>query len=246
MVEMRTLLFELRPESLETEGLVVGLGKQAVALSARHEVLVETDLCEEPQVPLVAKEALYRIGQEALHNAFKHAGPTKVELQLRSSKSEVVLEVCDDGKGFDPRAPTRVILACTRWKSGRPALVARSRWTAESAAARSSVLASHSSPSCSRAGRPRRCFHVLGLAQVHDRLRLASGIVILDLPPLLGYAYTPIAAQAAEAIILVIRAGVTPVDIAQQAIARLGNQSPRGVVLNGVHSSLPSWAYHLF
>src|SRR5205823_523285 len=40
LVEMRALIFELRPESLETEGLVSALTKQAAALHARHNLLV--------------------------------------------------------------------------------------------------------------------------------------------------------------------------------------------------------------
>ena len=101
MAEMRTLLFELRPESLETEGLVAGLQKQAAALSARHEIPVEATLSEEPAASLAVKEALYRIAQEALHNTFKHAQPTRVELRLEGEDGAIVLEVRDDGCGFD-------------------------------------------------------------------------------------------------------------------------------------------------
>jgi signal transduction histidine kinase len=101
MAEMRTLLFELRPESLETEGLVAGLQKQAAALAARHEVPVEAALGDEPAASLAVKEALYRITQEALHNTFKHAQPTSVELRLEQVDGAIVLEVRDDGCGFD-------------------------------------------------------------------------------------------------------------------------------------------------
>jgi PAS domain S-box-containing protein len=73
LAEMRALIFELRPESLETEGLIAALEKQASALRARHEVEVEAVLCDEPNVSLEKKEALYRITQEALHNTVKHA-----------------------------------------------------------------------------------------------------------------------------------------------------------------------------
>jgi signal transduction histidine kinase len=104
MAEMRTLLFELRPESLETEGLVVGLQKLSEALSGRYEVPIETLLGAEPSVPVRVKEALYRIAQEALHNTFKHAAPTRVELRLDRSDGEILLEIWDDGKGFDTDA----------------------------------------------------------------------------------------------------------------------------------------------
>jgi len=51
LAEMRALIFELRPESLETEGLVAALEKQAAALRALHEIEVTTSLCDEPGAP---------------------------------------------------------------------------------------------------------------------------------------------------------------------------------------------------
>jgi signal transduction histidine kinase len=100
LAEMRALIFELRPESLETEGLVAALAKQAAAARARHELQVEADLSDEPALPPAAKEALYRIAQEALHNVVKHAGARRVTIRLASEGDAVVLEVADDGVGF--------------------------------------------------------------------------------------------------------------------------------------------------
>jgi signal transduction histidine kinase len=99
---MRALIFELRPESLETEGLVAALAKQGAALQARHDMLVQMDLCEEPALPLKVKQELYRIAQEAMHNTVKHARASKVDLVLRRTANAVILEVRDDGVGFDP------------------------------------------------------------------------------------------------------------------------------------------------
>ena len=65
-------------------------------------MLVQTDLCEEPALPLTVKQELYRIAQEALHNTVKHARASKVVLVLRQTANAVILEVCDDGVGFDP------------------------------------------------------------------------------------------------------------------------------------------------
>src|SRR5207245_4062434 len=103
LAEMRALIFELRPESLEREGLVAALAKQGAALQARHDMTVQTDLCEELALPLPVKQELYRIAQEALHNTVKHAHANKVDLVLRRTASAVILEVRDDGVGFDPR-----------------------------------------------------------------------------------------------------------------------------------------------
>jgi len=104
LAEMRALIFELRPESLETEGLVSALGKQAAALQARHQLVVSADLCQEPELPLRAKQELYRVAQEALHNTVKHAHARHVDLHLDQSPNGVTLEVRDDGTGFDTTA----------------------------------------------------------------------------------------------------------------------------------------------
>ncbi|MGH3088861.1 MAG: PAS domain S-box protein, partial [Rubrobacteraceae bacterium] len=102
LTEMRALIFELRPESLEAEGLAAALQKQAAATSARHEIPVRTVLGEEPDLALEAKEALYRIAQEALHNTVKHARASEVDLKLERGGTGISLEVSDDGAGFDP------------------------------------------------------------------------------------------------------------------------------------------------
>jgi signal transduction histidine kinase len=100
--EMRALIFELRPESLATEGLVTVLTKQAAALQARHGVEVHTELCDEPDVPLKVKQELCRVAQEALHNTAKHAHAGRVDLRLNWTPEAIVLEICDNGIGFDP------------------------------------------------------------------------------------------------------------------------------------------------
>jgi signal transduction histidine kinase len=102
LTEMRALIFELRPESLKLEGLVTALSKQAAAIRARRGLEVEADLCPEPEVAFEIKEALYRIAQEALHNAVKHAQASRLTLSLRSVDHHLILEVTDDGVGFDP------------------------------------------------------------------------------------------------------------------------------------------------
>jgi signal transduction histidine kinase len=101
LAEMRALIFELRPESLETEGLVSALSKQAAALQARYDVPVETDLCDEPSLSLTVKQELYRVAQEALHNTVKHAGASQVNVRLGQTAEAIILEIRDNGRGFD-------------------------------------------------------------------------------------------------------------------------------------------------
>jgi PAS domain S-box-containing protein len=80
---------------------VAALEEQAAALRARHQLTVASDLGEEPAVSLEVKHDLYRIAREALHNTVKHARATHVVLRLTRDDGALVLEVQDDGTGFD-------------------------------------------------------------------------------------------------------------------------------------------------
>jgi PAS domain S-box-containing protein len=102
MAEMRALIFELRPESLTEEGLVGALTKQAAAAQARYGLRIKLTVSREPSVPFAAKEALYRISQEALQNVIKHAHARSAEIALEQIDQDLVLTVRDFGKGFDP------------------------------------------------------------------------------------------------------------------------------------------------
>jgi PAS domain S-box-containing protein len=101
LAEMRALIFELRPESLEIEGLVAALDKQVAATAARYGIEVTSDLIEEPEMSLAQKEIFYRIGQEALHNVVKHARASKASVRLARDNGSFVLEVTDNGVGFE-------------------------------------------------------------------------------------------------------------------------------------------------
>jgi PAS domain S-box-containing protein len=102
--QMRALIFELRPESLESEGLVAAINRQLEAVQARKCISVQTVASAEPKLPLEAKLALYRIAQEALWNTVKHARARRVDVRLETAEAWVVLEIADDGVGFDPDA----------------------------------------------------------------------------------------------------------------------------------------------
>jgi signal transduction histidine kinase len=101
LAEMRALIFEMRPEALEQEGLVAALSRRAAALEAQYQLHVERALGDEPAVPLPVKEALYRIAQEAMHNTGKHAQATEIRLTLACRDETLILEVQDNGRGFD-------------------------------------------------------------------------------------------------------------------------------------------------
>jgi signal transduction histidine kinase len=101
LAEMRALIFELRPESLENEGLNAAIRKHVEAVQARHGIHVDFLPCEEPDLPLAVKEAVYRIAQESLTNVVKHSQATQVRVRLASTGAGLQLEVADNGTGFD-------------------------------------------------------------------------------------------------------------------------------------------------
>ncbi|MGE0601145.1 MAG: GAF domain-containing protein [Dehalococcoidia bacterium] len=101
LAETRALIFELVPESLEQQGLVLALERQAAAIRSRFRIDVSAILCDEPPLALRSKEALYRIAQESLHNIAKHAEATEVTLSLAADGTSATLLVRDNGKGFD-------------------------------------------------------------------------------------------------------------------------------------------------
>jgi PAS domain S-box-containing protein len=98
--EMRAVIFDLRPDSVEQEGLVCALDWQADLLRIRHQLKVATEFCAEPDLPLAVKEALYRIAREAVNNIAKHAGASRVTLRLDHRSDGTSLEIGDDGAGF--------------------------------------------------------------------------------------------------------------------------------------------------
>ncbi len=102
LAEMRALIFELRPESLEKEGLTAVLDRLSTAFAGRHDLRLQTKFDPEPDVPMPVKEAFYRIAQEALNNTSKHARAERIEVALTQRDGDLQLVVEDDGQGFDP------------------------------------------------------------------------------------------------------------------------------------------------
>jgi PAS domain S-box-containing protein len=98
---LRHLLFELRPPSLDREGLVAALRSYTSHLDDPP-VEVDGELGEEP--PRDIRALLFRIAQEAVTNARKHAGAAVVRIRVRSEEGGVRLLVEDDGSGFDVEA----------------------------------------------------------------------------------------------------------------------------------------------
>jgi signal transduction histidine kinase len=105
MEEMRSLIFELRPADLGSDGLVSTLRKHVDVLRRVHAAEIELDVeGDRPLGPAVERE-VFRIAQEALWNAVNHARARRLTVQLSMPDHRVVLTVADDGVGFDPLDP---------------------------------------------------------------------------------------------------------------------------------------------
>ncbi|MBN1217747.1 MAG: GAF domain-containing sensor histidine kinase [Anaerolineae bacterium] len=102
--EMRLMVYELRPLDLQREGLIGALHQRLSAVEGRVDIKARLVAEELVELPSPVEEGLYRIAQEALNNALKHAAATSVTVYLRVENEQVELEIVDDGKGFDPGA----------------------------------------------------------------------------------------------------------------------------------------------
>lgn len=98
---LRSLLVEIYPRSLEHAGLVGALTDLVEPMRARG-LAVELELPEhEPELPAASRRIVFRIAQECLHNVRKHARAERVHVRLGESSQGTVLEIADDGVGFD-------------------------------------------------------------------------------------------------------------------------------------------------
>lgn len=101
---LRTLLVDIYPETLETAGLLEVLRDLATTLRSRD---IEVDLALPDTDPLLGKEAdrlIFRIVHECFQNIRKHSSASHVWLSLTPSAKGTVVEIADDGVGFDAAA----------------------------------------------------------------------------------------------------------------------------------------------
>lgn len=102
LAEMRTLLLELRPATLEEAELRELLRHLADAFQGRARVPVQLVIEGQCEIPPQVKVAMYRIAQETLNNVAKHANADEVLLQVRCEVGGVQVLIADNGQGFDP------------------------------------------------------------------------------------------------------------------------------------------------
>ncbi|HEV8562622.1 MAG TPA: GAF domain-containing sensor histidine kinase [Actinophytocola sp.] len=99
--ELRAIVVGQRPVDLTGDELDVALRKQVDLLDRVHEPAVRFVGSCVGRLSDEAQQAVFRIAQEALHNALRHAGASRIDVDLVSRNGNVVLSVTDDGRGFD-------------------------------------------------------------------------------------------------------------------------------------------------
>lgn len=100
--DLRKMMSELRPPALDNLGLVAALQEQLAAVGREAGLESSIDSTLDTRLQPAQEIVLYRVAQEALTNTVKHAGADRVWILLKPMDGHVVLEVGDDGGGFDP------------------------------------------------------------------------------------------------------------------------------------------------
>jgi signal transduction histidine kinase len=99
--EMRSLLFELQPPSLEEVGLVRALAKRFDIVERRVGIRVHFQFDESLDIPRPGQRDLYFVAIEALNNVLKHAGADEVSVILAQENNHIQMTLTDNGRGFD-------------------------------------------------------------------------------------------------------------------------------------------------
>lgn len=106
LTRLRNLSTLLRPPQLDALGLEAALRWQAATLSRAASAQLQLDIATLPQRPgREVEQACFRIAQESLTNALRHASANQIVLSLHARDAQLALEVSDDGEGFDPHGP---------------------------------------------------------------------------------------------------------------------------------------------
>jgi signal transduction histidine kinase len=104
--ELRAVIDGLAPPDLQAAGLAESLRRYAVLAGRAYGVPVTFTAPELPALGTRTETALYRVAQEALHNALRHSGASQVSVRLSRTPRRVAVEVRDDGRGFVTGAPS--------------------------------------------------------------------------------------------------------------------------------------------
>jgi len=103
LTETRRALQELRAKPLEDLGLALAIQNLAEVYASRSDFQLELDIDHNlSDYPAEIQQSVYRIAQEALANVADHAQAQNVCVQLKQDRGRLILNIRDDGCGFDP------------------------------------------------------------------------------------------------------------------------------------------------
>jgi PAS domain S-box-containing protein len=105
--EMRLFLFQMQPIDVEKDGLVSALHHRLAAVEGRADIKARLLADDDISISKEKEIALYFIAQEALNNVLRHAHAKAVSVTIKQGRQNVILEVLDDGHGFDPKKVER-------------------------------------------------------------------------------------------------------------------------------------------
>jgi PAS domain S-box-containing protein len=101
VARLRTLMFELRPPALDSQGLAAAIKLYLSQMKAQHGIAstVTNEVLVEPSPE--GRATIYRIAQEAITNVRKHAEASRVDVRIDSFDGGIRVNIADDGVGFD-------------------------------------------------------------------------------------------------------------------------------------------------
>jgi signal transduction histidine kinase len=132
--ETRDVAYQLRPDRLVETGLVAATARMAAQAGADVTVIASDELRRAGLLDPEDEMNVYRIVQEAVSNAARHASARTIQIEFAATGGKLAVSVVDDGVGFDPRASVHAGLGLAGMKER--AIVLRSRLSVSSRAGR--------------------------------------------------------------------------------------------------------------
>lgn len=105
LYEVRRIIYDLRPMALDDLGLAPTLKKYLQTIEEYHSKtrISYKSIGEERRLPAKYEVALFRLVQESVQNALKHANANEINVKLEMTREHMTVLIKDDGQGFDPK-----------------------------------------------------------------------------------------------------------------------------------------------